>query len=295
MTKRTYFIQLMLFVAAIVYGQDTLFFDGTGKKVKSLDLATTYKTLQPNPYDVYRLTEITYLKSGNIKMVEPQLIEFKKNTDSLLIRAFESRKVNIFDAYVAKSINKKMDGVCKAWYENGQLKTEAVYKAGKYNGYYYSYWENGQYKRRDTYADNKLIEGKCYNNEGKETKYFPMEIMPEFPGGTQAMMTFLSSNIRYPVSMMEKGIQGMEIVQFVVAKTGELTDIKILRGLHPDGDKESIRVVSIMPHWKPGMQDGEFVPVKFTLPIRFRMTSNSTVKDPFATTPNGSNGFSTGF
>ncbi|WP_243347529.1 energy transducer TonB [Parabacteroides sp. FAFU027] len=271
MTKRIYLIQLMLFVAAIVYGQDTLFFDGMGKKVKSLDLATMYKTLQPNPYDVYHPVEITHLKSGSIKKVEPQLVEFKKNTDNLVIKAFENRKVNIFDDYVAKSINKKLDGIYKEWYDNGQLKKEVAYTADKLNGYYYSYWINGQIKRRDTYKEDKLVEGKCFNNAGEEITYFPTITMPDFPGGVNAMMAFLSQNIRYPIAMQEYGVKGVVILQFYVEKDGTLTNIKVLRSLHPDGDAESKRVVSLMPKWKPGTQDGEPVAVQFTLPIKYSM------------------------
>jgi len=271
MTKRTYLIQLMLFVAVIVYGQDTLFFDATNKKVKTIELAETYKIIQPNPYDVYRPVEITYFKSGSIKIVEPQLIEFKKNTDSLLIQSFEARKLSIYDSYVVKSINKKLDGTYKEWYGNGQLKKEAVFNGGKRNGYNFCYWENGKPRRKETYKENKFVEGKCYNNEGKEIKYFPAETMPEFPGGEDAMMAFLSQNIRYPIAMQENGVKGMVILQFYVQKDGTLTDIKILRGIHPDGDAESKRVVSMMPKWKPGTQEGELVAVQFTLPIRFNL------------------------
>lgn len=267
--KRIILIGLNFLIAGAMYGQGTLYFDAKGNKVKTLDLAETYKIVQANPYDVYRPAEMTYFKSGGLKLVEPQLIVFKKNTDSTIVSSFETRKLSIFDSYVAKFITKKLDGIYKEWYENGQLKKEASYKAGKQNGYYLSYWDNGQPKRKESYQDDKLIEGQCFNEKGKEIKYFPMQVMPEFPGGVDAMMAFLSQTLRFPVSMQMQKVQGIVISQFIVKADGSLSDIKIIRGIHPEGDAEAKCVISKMPKWKPGTLDGEAVPVRFTLPIRF--------------------------
>ena len=104
-----------------------------------------------------------------------------------------------------------------------------------------------------------------------------VEHMPEFTGGGMpALMEYLSKNIKYPEAAMKKGIQGRGIVQFVVEKDGSITNVKILRGVDPELDKEAVRVVSAMPKWKPGTQRGEAVRVRFTVPVMFRLTEDNT-------------------
>ena len=104
-----------------------------------------------------------------------------------------------------------------------------------------------------------------------------VEHMPEFTGGGMpALMEYLSKNIKYPEAAMKKGIQGRGIVQFVVEKDGSITNVKILRGVDPELDKEAVRVVSAMPKWKPGTQKGEAVRVKYTVPVMFRLTEDNT-------------------
>ena len=102
-----------------------------------------------------------------------------------------------------------------------------------------------------------------------------VEHMPEFTGGGMpALMEYLSKNIKYPEAAMKKGIQGRGIVQFVVEKDGSITNVKILRGVDPELDKEAVRVVSAMPKWRPGTQRGEAVRVRFTVPVMFRLTED---------------------
>ena len=104
-----------------------------------------------------------------------------------------------------------------------------------------------------------------------------VEHMPEFTGGGMpALMEYLSKNIKYPEAAMKKGIQGRGIVQFVVEKDGSITNVKILRSVDPELDKEAVRVVSAMPKWKPGTQRGEAVRVRFTVPVMFRLTEDKT-------------------
>ncbi|MCQ2343192.1 MAG: energy transducer TonB [Paludibacteraceae bacterium] len=98
-----------------------------------------------------------------------------------------------------------------------------------------------------------------------------VENKPEFPGGDAALMKYISENIKYPVIAQENGIQGRVICQFVVNKDGSIVDINVVRSVDPSLDKEAIRVIKSMPKWKPGMQRGKAVRVKFTLPIVFRL------------------------
>ena len=97
------------------------------------------------------------------------------------------------------------------------------------------------------------------------------EIMPEFPGGMAALMKYLGANIKYPTISQEMGSMGRVIVQFVVDKDGTITNPAVVRGVDAYLDKEAIRVISSMPKWKPGVQNGKKVRVKYTVPVVFRL------------------------
>lgn len=106
----------------------------------------------------------------------------------------------------------------------------------------------------------------------EETKIFTVvEQMPSFPGGEAALMQYLSKNIKYPPFAEENNIQGRVICTFVVERDGSVSDIRIARSVDPSLDKEAIRVVSGMPKWIPGRQNGQMVRVKYTLPVTFRL------------------------
>ena len=98
-----------------------------------------------------------------------------------------------------------------------------------------------------------------------------VEQMPSFPGGNSALMQYLSKNIKYPVVAEENGIQGRVICTFVVERDGRVTDVRVVKSVDPSLDKEAVRVVSSMPAWIPGKQNGSAVRVKYTLPVTFRL------------------------
>lgn len=105
----------------------------------------------------------------------------------------------------------------------------------------------------------------------EQTIFEVVENMPDFPGGQAALMQYLAKNIKYPTIAQENGTQGRVIVQFVVNKDGSIVDAKVVRSVDPYLDKESLRVINTMPKWKPGMQRGKPVRVKFTVPVMFRL------------------------
>jgi periplasmic protein TonB len=98
-----------------------------------------------------------------------------------------------------------------------------------------------------------------------------VEQNPEFLGGYEAMINFIKKNLRYPASARRMGVDGTVYVQFVVGKDGAITDVKTIRGISADCDREAERVVKQMPAWKPGRQNGKPVFVRFVLPIRFKL------------------------
>ena len=98
-----------------------------------------------------------------------------------------------------------------------------------------------------------------------------VEQMPEFPEGMGECMKWLQANIKYPKEAKEKGEQGRVILQFIVERDGSVTDVKVVRSISLALDAEAIRVASAMPKWKPGMQKGKVVKVKYTLPVMFSL------------------------
>lgn len=105
--------------------------------------------------------------------------------------------------------------------------------------------------------------------------YEVVEKMPAFPGGMAELMKYLRSNVRYPVEAHKAGIQGRVVVSFVVNKDGTVKDAKIVRSVDKSIDAEALRVISAMPKWQPGYQDGKAVSVRYTVPVTFRLTGES--------------------
>ena len=108
--------------------------------------------------------------------------------------------------------------------------------------------------------------------------YQIVEVMPEFPGGTEKMMDYLSKNIKYPEAAKEKGISGRVFLSFVIEKDGAVSNVKVAKGIGKECDDEALRVVKAMPKWKPGLQKGKPVRVNYMLPIFFKLDEGEAYK-----------------
>ncbi|MDP4202515.1 MAG: energy transducer TonB [Bacteroidota bacterium] len=106
-------------------------------------------------------------------------------------------------------------------------------------------------------------------SDPNELCYVIVEEEPLFPDGNVA--AYIAKSLHYPESCYQQGIQGRVICQFVVEKDGRLTNIQVVRGVHPDLDKEAVRVISCMPKWIPGKQRNHTTRVKYTLPVNFKI------------------------
>lgn len=99
-----------------------------------------------------------------------------------------------------------------------------------------------------------------------------VEEMPLFPGGDTALFQFISQNIKYPIKARDAGIQGTVIVTFIIDKIGYIRNVKVISGIGGGCDEEAIRIVKLMPKWKPGTQNGKPVNVKFNVPIQYYLS-----------------------
>jgi periplasmic protein TonB len=107
--------------------------------------------------------------------------------------------------------------------------------------------------------------------EDENKVFLVVEQQPEFEGGYEGMMNFIKKNMKYPASARRMGIDGTVYVTFVVGKDGSINDVRVLKGISADCDKEAVRVVQAMPNWKAGKQNGKPVLVRFNLPIKFKL------------------------
>lgn len=115
-----------------------------------------------------------------------------------------------------------------------------------------------------------IITGEAEEEISADEIFVVPEKDPEFPGGEQALYDFLRKNIRYPQAAKDSNIQGKVYVTFVVEKDGTITNLKVLRDIGGGCGEEALRVLRMMPQWKPGMQLGKAVRVQYNLPITFK-------------------------
>lgn len=107
--------------------------------------------------------------------------------------------------------------------------------------------------------------------DDRDDIFVPVEDMPKFPGGEEALYNFLGKHMKYPRIAQETGIQGIVYIQFIIDKEGNVTEVTTAKGRNVYLDKEAERVVSLLPKWSPGKQRGNAVPVGIRIPVRFTL------------------------
>ena len=121
----------------------------------------------------------------------------------------------------------------------------------------------------DKGAEVKIVKAESSTQE--EQVHRVVEQMPRFPGGDKARIKYLRENLKYPEEARKQGISGRVFISFVVEKDGEITNIKLLRGIGGGCDEEAMKTVSKMPLWEPGLQRGKPVRVQFNMPFSFKL------------------------
>ena len=101
--------------------------------------------------------------------------------------------------------------------------------------------------------------------------YSYVEQMPQFPGGDAQLMQYIRNNIKYPEIAKEEGIQGKVIINFIVDESGNIINVNVVKSLSKECDAEAMRVISHMPQWNPGMQNGKKIKTKMNIPISFKL------------------------
>ena len=138
--------------------------------------------------------------------------------------------------------------------------------------YVFKKGDNDIYSKKE--QNEKESKSKEEQNESESNKIFngdDVDQQPSFPGGTNALNTFILSNLKYPVWAQEKGIQGKVVVKFIVEKDGSISNVEVDRSVSTSLDNEAMRVVKAMPKWIPGQINGKAVKVECSLPFVFRL------------------------
>ncbi len=179
---------------------------------------------------------------------------------------YKSGNIKSEVTYYVKATKKIREGKTKYWYETGELKNVFSFKKGEFHGERLSYWKNGKFKRKDFFKKGKLVEGKCFDDNGNEVNYYNLEVSPKYPGGMKALNDFLKEHI---LSSNKEVIQGILKIKFEITTEGEVNNVKILSDTNPTLREKALKMMKLMPHWSPAKQDG--IPVKVTrvIPISF--------------------------
>jgi len=141
-----------------------------------------------------------------------------------------------------------------------------------------SYGEKGKYGaliittvKHQEEIDNELV--------SQPDVFDKVDEVPQFPGGFAGLMQYLSTNVRYPEDAKEAGTQGSVIVSFIVEKDGSISNARVTKPTYSSLDEEALRVISAMPKWTPGKQNGEAVRAKYSVPVTFRLKGKDLISE----------------
>lgn len=131
---------------------------------------------------------------------------------------------------------------------------------------------SGNVVETDAERDNATpVQVTPVDNSGKTLDFRVVERLPEFPGGMVEFMKWLTKNLKYPVVARDQKIQGKVIVSFIINKDGGVADAKVVRQVHPYLDREAMRVIRMMPRWKPGEDKGKPCRTMMVIPVVFAL------------------------
>ena len=297
--KQILFLFLFL-ISSSGYSQDTTYFDVYGITV-SKEEAAYYKVVTNIEKKLWKTQQ--FLISGKI---EREGNSKKKNGSRKIGEHFtydESGKVTWKGFYKRGNLATE-----EKYFKSNRLKSKTVYKEGLINTYhnYYdsgalknevfyfgkkgnrtitakSYYNNGSLKRDAQYLEYfdlekvgalkqyKLIQGKCFSEDGKEIEDTPYLRLASFYGGIKLFQLYLKNTVKYPEDAERERRQGLVLVGFVINENGEVEEPRIIKSGGIDFDKEAMRVIKEMPNWTPGILYGEPEKIYFTVPINFRL------------------------
>jgi len=233
---------LLIAISVNVYSQDTIYLGEFASKIVKKEKATKYKIVTPDPSEKDVFNERLYYMDGSVYSSRRVYKYYKKKRENLSFNTF---------------------------YRSGNKHIVCIYKNGKTDGEFLSYWENGSLKRKDIFDNGKFIEGTCWDEEGDEVPFYKFEIQAVYPGGSEAMIKYITEN--FDLSQVPVGsTYSRVVVSFYIDIEGNVVDVKLDQGADPMTNYQAVSLVMKMPKWSLAMQDGHPVKVKKRLPIRLK-------------------------
>lgn len=260
-----------------IYAQDTIYIR-KGQWVDKVD-AEGYAVLNREKKNVIHVA--FHDLNGRLR-ADGQYSTYKKN------RAVRDGKYRVYhpdgrDSLVSMYKDNKLHGTFSSYYKSGKPYIISEYKEGSIQSLL-QYYENEAVKREETYfyKDNREktgMQGHLYDMDGNELDFIPYWEAPQFiPGGNKTLHLILSQRIRYPGSMQRAKIQGRVIVSCAIETNGEMTDIKVVKGVNKTLDQEALRVLQEIAdeyEFSPGKQEGIPKRMRITIPVNFRLSKKN--------------------
>lgn len=269
--KLSFTTLLLFFVCSLWAQQDsvTTYFDAQWNEVKSKNETVYYRKSYRQKGNVFAAD---YYKSG-IVMLTGNYSDKKCNIRNGCFINYSEEGIKISENYYKKG---KRTGQWRYWNREGILTESMYYNNDVLDGTFLTFNANGKVASEAVYANGirKTFKTNPYPAEPEKANTPAQkfdEHMAEYEGGEDSLMAFLSSNIVYPNDAKKKNIQGRVILQFIIDVQGEVKDVTIVKSVETSLDQEALRVVKLMPPWKPGKIDGKNVPIRYTLPIVFKL------------------------
>ncbi|MBK8843165.1 MAG: TonB family protein [Saprospiraceae bacterium] len=179
----------------------------------------------------------------------------------------------LVDGKTGYYLNGEKDGLWENYNGFNELLSTEMYEHGKLNGWTFNYDSTGIKKDSVLYIKGEYVLKDVIAKDGKSIIKVT-ETKPQFKKGQGAFYEYLNSNIKYPNDAKKHGITGKAIVEFTIEKNGEVTDIKVIRGLCNSITGVCYELFKTMPDWSPGMQNGIPVRVQYSLPITFNLEAD---------------------
>jgi TonB family protein len=152
-----------------------------------------------------------------------------------------------------------------------QLIREGTYVNGQKHGIWQDYFTDGKLRTKEEFEYGVFKEGISFKESGESFTYTIQEMQPQPEGGMPGFMNYIMTSMRYPKEARKKGIQGKVYIQFVVDKDGGIIDVEVLKGIGGGCDEEAVRVMRECPKWSPGIQRGQAVKVRMSIPLIFKL------------------------
>lgn len=255
-----------ILLAAYVFCQDTLttYFDAAWKETSSGNALYSRKKFK----DGNKWGVIDYYRSGIVQMKGSYIDDSCKKGEGRFEWFTDKGK----QSHVCDYSSGKANGKEIYYYENGKVNVEGSYKMDEPDGDWTGNYESGKISGKAHYDNGKQVSGEFYNEDGtvnKSIKTFLQE--SAYPGGTDELIRFLSTHLKYPKNAVKAETQGTVIIEFIVEKDGKVSNAKVVKSVEESLDNEALRVVNKMPLWAPAVYGGRLVKSYKKLPVVFKL------------------------